>query len=236
MNIGVVTSVWGGYDQFLPDWLASVEAQTAPPDIVTILDAGVRDPAAVRRLAGASSLPVQVVEESCTGMGAARNAAVAATYTEWVMHLDADDTLLPDALADCRKVQDVADVVCIGAVRGDQITVFHDVPRRWFLRGRLGSFSPSPYRRSLWEQRPYVTVNDFVESALWVGFAHLGARFVGTGRPGFIYRQHPESHSRTVEQADKHAARQQLSRLCRRWDNEGDDAWRSSTGTSPSQS
>lgn len=217
MRLGVVTTAWGTYGRWLPDWVASVAVQTVRPELVTIVDAGADDMGPAREALTATDLKWQIVTTARQGMGAARNAAVTATPTEWVMHLDADDVLLPHALADAAALAGRSDVVCLGALRDGQEVTFPRVSRQQILRGRLGAFSCSPYRRRLWEQRPYWTLNDWVDSALWVGFAHLGARFAGTRRAGFVYRQHAGSYSRTLTPADKQAAYAQLRRLSRRW-------------------
>lgn len=213
----MVTTVWGGYSRFLPDWVASVAVQTVRPELVTIVDAGAEGIQPYRGALAESGLEWQIITVPYAGMGHARNTAVAATPTPWVMHLDADDTLLPHALADTEALAERADVVSIGAVRDGHEVLFPAVTAARILRGHLGSLSPSPYRRELWEERPYITANDWVDSALWVGFAHLGARFAGTSRPGFVYRQHPDSHSHTISRQDKRMAVKQLQRLCRRW-------------------
>jgi hypothetical protein len=218
LKLGVTTTVWGTYSRWLPAWVASVAVQSVRPELVTIVDAGADDLGPAREALTASRLDWQIITSRYEGMGQVRNAAVAATETEWVMHLDADDVLLPRALADAAAVAEETDVVSLGALRDGREVVFPHVSREMILRGRLGAFSPSPYRRHLWKRRPYITANDWIESALWVGFAHLGARFTGTPRAGFVYRQHDASHSHTITPADKRAAYAQLRRLCRRWD------------------
>lgn len=213
----MVTTVWGGYGRYLPEWVSSVAAQTLQPEMVTIVDAGADDLGPCREALAVSGLNGQIISVEYQGMGHARNTAVAATQTRWVMHLDADDVLLPHALADVQALTGTADVVSLGAIRDATELTFPNVSRAGILRGQLGAFSPSPYRRELWEQRPYITANDWVDSALWVGFAHLGARFAGTRRAGFVYRQHSDSHSQTLSRQDKRMAVRQLQRLCRRW-------------------
>ena len=54
--------------------------------------------------------------------------------------------------------------------------------------------SQDGFRRSFWERAPYVTDQaGGWDTALWIGFARLGARFKATRRPGFWYRQHRDS-------------------------------------------
>ncbi len=52
----------------------------------------------------------------------------------------------------------------------------------------------SMFRRAFWEQAPYR--EDLLgawDTALWLGFAHCGARFRPTTRAIFQYRQHADS-------------------------------------------
>lgn len=221
LDLGVVTTAWNGYGRYLPAWARSIAAQTVKPTratIVTKRSAGPgRDQA--KKILDAAGIACRLVDAELPRMGQMRNRAVAATPTEWVMHLDADDTLLPHAVADVARLAPHADVVSLGCRRGQREVLFTGVTAAKILRGgQLGSFSPSPYRRSFWKRRPYIEVNDWVESAFWVGLAHLGARFVGTRRVGFIYRQHGDSHSHTLSRDDRRAALNQLGRLRRRWD------------------
>lgn len=212
MDIGVVTSVWGDYGKFLPEWISSVCAQEKQPTMITIVDAGTDITAAEQALDGCD-IPWQIVTIPYTGMGAARNAAVAHTPTEWVMHLDADDILLPHALSDASCVD--ADVVALGMRVGEKDVTFPHTSREFVLAGGVGCYSCAPFRRSLWAKRPYITVNDWVDSALWVGFAHEGARFAPTHRVGAIYRQHQGSFSRSLSLDDKRRAIRQHEDLCR---------------------
>lgn len=217
MTIGVVTSAWGTYGQYLPDWVESVAMQTRLPDRVTLIDCGLDDPRPGLDALEASGLPYTYLKVPYRGMGCARNCAVAETDTEWIMHLDADDVLLPHALEDVEGLAPGHDVVSVGVMRGDKEITFPHVSARTILRGQPGCLSSAAYRKLFWHHRPYITVNDYIESALWVGFAHLGARFVATSRPGFVYRQFTTSHSHTLTKREKQDALDQFWRLCNHW-------------------
>lgn len=220
MNWGVTTSVWGTYGKYLPDWVDSIADQELVPDVVTIVDAGADDLGPARAALEEVDLPWQIVKADSYRygtMGEVRNRGVDATKTAWVTHLDADDTFLPHALSDADRIGRRAHVVSMGAIRDGRTILFPGVSRRSILMGNHGALSPSPFRRYLWEKRPYLTRNDWIESALWVGFAHLGARFAPTRRPGFVYRTHVDSHSATLTPQEKAEARRQLTQLRRRW-------------------
>lgn len=215
--IGVVTSAWGAYGRYLPEWVESIAAQTLRPEMVTVLTAGVDDIRPGREALEKSGLEWQIVRADYQGMGAARNRAVEATPTDWVMHLDADDLLLPHCLEDVRALAAGVDVVSVGMRRGGRDIVFPLASAREALAGRQVAFSCAPFRRDLWERRGvrWHTSNDWIDSALWVRAARAGARFAGTTRPGAVYRQHAGSFSRRLTHRERVAARAQLDRMVR---------------------
>ncbi|WP_306365454.1 glycosyltransferase family 2 protein [Nocardia sp. CC227C] len=220
MDLAVCTSCWGDYGQYLPAWASSIADQTVKPAQAVIADLGItnrqhlRDAVDILTAAGITTL---TATDSYRGMGAARNYAVRHSTAEWVMHLDADDVLLPHAVADTAALAAEADVVALGAVLGDGERCFPHVTRELILGRGFGCYSCSPFRRSLWERRPWHTRNDWIDSVFWVGLAHLGARFRGTVRPGFIYRQHPGSFSHRLSPVQRRAAAQQWKAACRQW-------------------
>ncbi len=220
MDIAVVTSVWGDYSHYLPAWAESVAAQTLPPIETVIIDAGVTDLGPLAVAAGTLStagIQVHVSGIQYDTLGAARNAAVAACSTAWAMHLDADDLLLDHAIEDVAEIHADADVISLGAIRNGKPAVFPDITAEKILARQHGMFSCGAFRRSLWEQRPWHTHNDWVDSTFWVGLAHLGARFTSTGRVGFVYRQHEDSISHALTPHERAAAIDQWKRACTEW-------------------
>ncbi len=85
----------------LAEALASLQAQTRPPDEVVVVDDGSTDPATLReleRLEDGGPLPLQVLRTAQGGAAAARNAGIAASLQPLVVCLDADDLLHPSYL------------------------------------------------------------------------------------------------------------------------------------------
>ena len=82
--------------RFLPDAIESVLAQTVPVRQVIVVDDGSVD--STGEVAAAYSL-VRYVRQHTQGVSAARNTGLRATDAEYVVFLDADDRLLPDAIA-----------------------------------------------------------------------------------------------------------------------------------------
>jgi glycosyltransferase involved in cell wall biosynthesis len=83
--------------RYLPVAVASVRAQRYAPSVECLVvdDGSTDDTAAV-----AARLGVAVVRQGNAGVSAARNAGLAATRSDYVVFLDADDELLPSAIGD----------------------------------------------------------------------------------------------------------------------------------------
>jgi glycosyltransferase involved in cell wall biosynthesis len=93
-TVGVVIPCFN-QARYLPAAVASVRAQTFTPIACLVVDDGSTDDAA----GVASALGVRVLRQRNAGVSAARNAGLAAMRTDLVAFLDADDALLPDAIA-----------------------------------------------------------------------------------------------------------------------------------------
>ena len=208
MNIAVVTSCHN-YGRYLADWARSIITLTRWPSVVALVDNGSTDTtwaqteeaAAILRKAG---LPeVRTKRIPFTDFGTARNEAVAlGGDAEWIMHMDADDMFMPHCLDDVYALAPKADVVALGYERcGDlasgprnRTRVYTGSRGKQTLQSQAPASGVSPFRRTLWEHIPYR--NDMIggwDTALWIGFAHLNARFVASKRPCFYYRQHADS-------------------------------------------
>lgn len=202
----IVTSS-AGYGRYLEEWAQSIIAQTVQPAAVRIFTHGdaiefQQGQHAVHMLRSAGLDAIHEHEVVRLDFGVARNRAVAMSSTTWVQHLDADDTLMAHALEDVRALMDTADVISFGYERSGDLASGPRNKIRLYIDGTglemLDHSAPcsgvSPFRRSLWEQSPYRTdMRGAWDTALWIGFARLGARFRATRRPCFWYRQHGDS-------------------------------------------
>lgn len=203
MNIAVATSCYN-YGKYIPEWTDAILASKIKPNQVCFHDNGSTDDtwrlwlAAKARIESAGIRVADSRSADKADYGTARNCAVSLTDTEWVMHLDVDDKIMPHALNDWRQLCKSADVISMG------YETFPSKPSRTNLyntfTGRQNLWSPklasavSPFRRWLWEKSPYRTdLAGSWDTALWIGFCHLGARFVAMSRAGYWYRQHGDS-------------------------------------------
>lgn len=222
MNIGIVTSFYNGYDEFLPRWTESICAQTVKPTMVVMVASGpmkssVNRAAAERMLEKVGIPHVFVYVRKHKSMGFARNAAVMYCSTEWVMYLDVDDTILPDGIENIQRYEHMADVICTGLrVIGDRKNknmLFTGTTNSTILAGKHGSCSHSPYKKKLWEKSPYIEQNDYCEQPLWLGFAQAGATFVGTKEICTVYHSRKSGHNMSMTKEQVKRSREQFQRF-----------------------
>lgn len=224
-TLGTVTTVGGSYSRYITEWADRIVAQTRRPDRIVIVDNGTNDPHLVVEAADRLDAHLTVLPWT-VNYGRARNIGIAATGTEWVHHADVDDLLYPHAIEETHSYMYDADVIGWGWDRTGHTRRLTRLYGTHQGNATLVSPGPasglSPFRRRLWEQRPYRDDMPAAwDTSLWRGFGHLNARFVGTTRPMFAYRYHPDSlfHSR-VKAKDPQQVGVRLGQLATRWPHE----------------
>lgn len=206
-NLTIVSSCAGDYSRYLAEWASSIDDLARKPGAVRLFTHGDE----VCRIQGALVIGIlsdrgidarHEHESARLDYGTARNRAVAMSSTEWVMHLDCDDQVMTHCLDDVASIAPTADVVALGYERsGDlaagpsnRIRTYSNTTGLKALDAAAPCSGVSPFRRSFWERSPYRTdMFGAWDTALWIGFARLGARFRATSRPCFWYRQHADS-------------------------------------------
>lgn len=220
MDITIGTGCWGDYGRYLPEWAESIANQTIKPAAVSIVDAGLNEPHhadTAEHILTAADIPVQRSIIKHTSMGATRNAPFTHATTEWGMHLDTDDRLLPHCIETLTELQHRADVIAPGALRDGKPQLFPHASREAVLAARHCVLSCGAFRLKYWRRRPWHTHNDWIDTVFWIGLAHLGARIVPTPVPVFTYRVHNDSVNHSWTTAQRAKARQQVKAQARRW-------------------
>ena len=222
MNIGVVTSFYNGYDRFLPEWALSICRQSIRPEQVVMVASGaMKDPGNLQtamKLFERYQLRFTAYQlPNHKGMGNARNAAVRACGTEWVIYLDVDDILLPAGIEYVSRYEKDADVICTSlAVEGDRGRkqfCYKDSTTEKQLRGEHCSSSHSAFKKDFWKKSPFIETNDYIEQPFWLGLAQAGARFVGTVEPISLYRSRKSGHNMSMTKEQRKEAREQYARF-----------------------
>ena len=94
MNVSVIIACYNGA-ALIPEAIRSARAQTAPPREIIVVDDGSTD--ASREVV--ATLPgVRLIPQANAGVSAARNRGAQAATGEWLLFLDQDDDLPPEAL------------------------------------------------------------------------------------------------------------------------------------------
>ena len=94
-RVSVVVPAWNA-ERFIEEALRSIVEQTIRPAEIIVVDDGSTD--ATARRAGSFHRSVTVISREHAGIGPARTVGVAASTSELVAFLDADDLWLPDKL------------------------------------------------------------------------------------------------------------------------------------------
>jgi hypothetical protein len=147
--------------RFLPAAVASVRSQHYPSLECIVVDDGSTDDTAVV----ASKLPVRLLEQPNKGVSEARNAGLAASRSDLVVFLDADDELVPDAVALGAEVlaSDPIPAAVVGRcqvidVAGDRLPVIHNevdpanLYLEWLSRNFVWAPGAAMFRRQALEQ------------------------------------------------------------------------------------
>jgi glycosyltransferase involved in cell wall biosynthesis len=192
--------------RFLPAAVASVRAQSyGTVECVVVNDGSTDDTATV-----ASAMDVRLIEQPNRGVSAARNAGLSATRTDLIVFLDADDELLPDAVARAAEAlavdPDAALVVgrCeVMDADGRALPAFHDAVdtthlyEAWLSRNFVWTPGAAMFRRSA-----LADLGGFPQDVGPAADYAIYLRFARAGRVRVIpdelvrYRQHDASMSR----------------------------------------
>jgi glycosyltransferase involved in cell wall biosynthesis len=159
LKFSIVIPCWE-QGAFLGECLASVRAQTHAAHEIIVVDDGSRDPWTIARIDAECAPPVVLVRQANAGLAAARNAGIARATGDFVVPLDADDQLTPDALAEFAAAiarepsVDVwyPDVETFGleSGRGEAVPF-----NRWLLLARNPMVATAAIRRSVFDACRY---------------------------------------------------------------------------------
>ncbi|MGB7964196.1 MAG: glycosyltransferase [Propionicimonas sp.] len=194
--------------------LESLQAQTYPWWRAVVVDDESTDAtSAVGVKYGASDARISVLRlRRNSGLPAARNAGLTQVDTSYVLFLDADDALFPDAL-ESRVTALVADPTAAGAYGKVRQVPANADWRTEASRGPLGASrqrvtlvtaggeNPFSIHEVLLRTERVLELGGFTESLrsgaedldFWMRALRSGREFVGTGRIDCMYRQSPTS-------------------------------------------
>lgn len=190
-------------ETMIPRALASIRAQTRPPDeIIVVDDASTDGTALVAKEAGATV----IVMPERSGSGPARNAGIEATTAEWVAFLDSDDEWDPQHLELLFRQAGAANLVTApavdssGRVRGnpDRRPV-PLTPQLLLVPGDAVVTSGTMVRRTaLISAGLFRALPRAQDLDLWLRVLDRGPG-VATGIPTVKYHEHPSQASKDAD-------------------------------------
>lgn len=201
-----------GYAHFLGEAVRSAVEQTWPQLRIVIVDDGSPDATAAVAADLIARYPqrrIELLRQPNRGLGAARNAGIRATQSPFVLPLDADDRLHPDAVATLmaaleRSQADIATPLGerFGAECGPLVTL--PATRRRLLAGNCLVYA-SLYRRSVFDQNGGYATDlqpaGYEDWDFWLLALQHGARFTHVPQPLFCYRRHGASMLGTADRS-----------------------------------
>lgn len=197
------------YAHLLPEAVGSALAQTWRNLRIVIVDDGSPDATAevaADLIARHPQRRIELVRQANQGLSAARNAGVRATTSPFVLPLDADDRLQPQAverLLGALLATDADVATPLGRTFGDESRplVTRPVTRRRLTANNCLVYC-SLYRRSLFDRiGGYGPIKPGYEDwDFWLSALELGARFLHVPEELFGYRKHGRTMLSTADQ------------------------------------
>jgi len=184
-TIGIVTTC-GTYERFIPQWAESVFRLTTKPDKIVI---AAQNANAVKILIDDSPIHADIIQpDEPFQFGTYLNHAVSHCNTDWIVWLGIDDLFDPTALDDLPQLQ------------SDVLIYAMEMEGKPWAGGNPNDclkYNPvpcgSPFRRWLWEKRPFdPEIAPFEDWAFWISAVVQGAKFARSTRINFHYRRHGE--------------------------------------------
>jgi len=220
MDIGIFSICYSGYGRFALRWCEAIARSAIQPTQVTIAlfgcEHGLTDEISAKCKEVLPQLRIVHGGER-TNMGEMRNVAVGETHTEWIQLVSIDDILLPNAIREFEKhdKEDVDVIACAyieemisGAERILEVPNTFD--RAAILNWRHYWLSPfSPFRRSLWEERPYADC-EYPNYPFAFDLARDGVKFAVVDEPCVRYIRRARSHSKIKTKEEYSAIEEML--------------------------
>ena len=194
--------------------LESVRQQSFPDwEAIVVDDGSTDDTTHVAEALGREDARIRVLRQDNQGVSVARNTGIAAARGNWLLFLDADDTILPEHLTNLvRAVESIPGAGAsvsnwIYATPDDRVVKIGRQPETGDLFDGLACGALFPIHTCL-VQRDLVRQAGGFDASLrtcedwdvWQRVARLGTRFVRCDGETAIYRMRPRSLSRDARQ------------------------------------
>ena len=181
---------------FLGECIESVLAQSVKPDeIIVVSDGSPDNTAEIARKYG-----VILVEKENGGLSSARNAGITIATSQYIMPLDADDLLRPDAIKEMMALADEKVIAQAGLMYfGMQVATFF--PQGANLESLLKTntvYCNSIFPKKAWEDIGGYDESDIMRLGLedwlaWIEMAAMGYEIRTCNYIALLYRRHGQA-------------------------------------------
>lgn len=200
MNTSSVSIIvpYFNYKDYVAETLESILAQSVKPHEIIVIDDGSTD-GGVEII---KKYPVKLIQKKNGGLASARNAGIKEATGKYIMSVDADDILRPDAIKEHLALADEKSIVTCGlmAFGAENYTARPEIASLELLLKRNCIYSNSLFPRQL-----AIRVGLFDESEvmrlgledweMWIRMAKCGATFKTSDYIALLWRRHSLSMS-----------------------------------------
>lgn len=189
------------YAHYLGDCIESVLNQSIKADEIIIVD----DESTDNTKEVASKYPVKYIWQKNKGLSGARNTGIREATSEYIMCLDSDDMLRPDAIQEHLKIAGENIIAQAGLMYfGNQVAEFR--PQGATLESMLRAntvYCDSVFTKKMWETIGGYDESDTMRLGLedWLFFLELmanGAKVVTSDYIALLYRRHGNTMTHTT--------------------------------------
>lgn len=186
---------------FLHEAIEGVLAQSVPANEIIVVNDGSPD----NTSEVAKKYPVILIEKENGGLSSARNAGIKKATSEYIMCLDADDMLRPDAIKEHLKIADENSIAQCGLMYfGAQVAVFR--PQGATHESLLKT--NTVYCNSVFPKKGWEEVGGYDESEImrlgledwefWIRLTGAGYKVKTSDYIALLYRRHADTMTKST--------------------------------------
>ena len=190
-----------GYAHYLGDCIESVLNQSVKADEIIVVDDESKD----NTKEIAEKYPVKYIWQKNKGLSGARNTGIREATSEYILCLDSDDMLRPDAIKEHLKIAGENTIAQCGLMYfGNQVAEFR--PQGATLESMLKAntvYCDSVFTKKMWEAVGGYDESETMRLGLedWMYFIELmanGAKVVTSDYIALLYRRHGNTMTHTT--------------------------------------
>lgn len=200
MDITIYSIAFNGYGKYISDWLDSILCQTIKPkEIVLVLGDNHETPKEIIKKLKDNKVKI-IYRKDKASMGNLINEGIKRITTEWLLRVDIDDILLPNAIEEIKNKSNKYDCISLkfkrnGIVKSSPVIELDKI-KDWRKNYRESGYVA--LKREFNNTIIYYEDNDFANFPYLFQAHSLGMMFGETDNPCVIYQKRDNSHSNVL--------------------------------------